>query len=382
MTAGPQAAYIHVPFCRHRCGYCNFTVSSSADRQAEPYLQAVQRELLNLGGVFPVRSLFFGGGTPTHLRLPQLNSLFEMVFRSFPPESGAEISVEANPEDIDVDLCRLLADWGVNRVSLGVQSFHPDKLRCLERSHTAATVEMAIRLLRTVTENLSVDLIFGAPDETLSLWRQDLEAACQQLPTHISTYGLTYERGTTFWSRRMRSELLPIGESVEREMFEWAIDYLTSHGWHHYEVSNFARPGHECQHNCVYWRGEEYFAIGPGAARYVAGRRETNHRSTTTYIRRVLADISPVQESETLSDRERLRERIVLALRMIDGISIRAFEDQHQVSLAAVLGGTFEEFQRQGWWELRDGSLRLTRDGLMISDSLWSHVLASDTPQA
>lgn len=378
MALAPTAAYVHVPFCRHRCGYCNFTVSVSAGAQAEQYLQAVQQELDAIDGIYPVDTLFFGGGTPTHLADAQLKKLFQMVYHRFPPRSTAEITIEANPEDIGASLCNVLEEWGVNRVSLGVQSFLPDKLRQLERHHSAATVDRAVQLLRGFCNNLSFDLIFGAPQETLQQWQHDLQSALLRDPQHISTYGLTYERGTTFWGRRLRGELPANDESIERQMFETSIDMLQLRGWNHYEVSNFAQPGFRCRHNQVYWRGEEYFAIGPGAARYVKSQRETNHRSTSTYIKRILSGVSAVQEQERLSESDRLRERIVLRLRMMDGIPISEFESQHDCHLALVIGPSLEEFQRRGWWEISDGHLRLTREGLMISDALWPYVL---TPQ-
>ncbi|MDA0660654.1 MAG: radical SAM family heme chaperone HemW [Planctomycetota bacterium] len=379
MALAPTSAYVHVPFCRHRCGYCNFTVSVSADSQAEMYLLALQQELNCIDDIYPVDTLFFGGGTPTHLTVAQLEQLFQTVYERFPPRADAEITIEANPEDIDPNVCNVLKEWGVNRVSLGVQSFSPNKLRQLERYHTAATVDRAVKNLRGFCDNLSLDLIFGAPQETVPEWQRDVESALLRDPQHLSTYGLTYERGTTFWGRRLRGDLPTNDESMERQMFETSIDMLQLRGWNHYEVSNFSQPGFLCRHNQVYWRGEEYFAVGPGAARYVNTQRETNHRSTSTYIKRILSGVSAVQESERLSESERLRERIVLRLRMMEGIPIAKFESQFDCQLATVLGSTLEEFQRRGWWEICDGHLRLTREGLMISDALWPYVLAPQT---
>ncbi len=295
----PRSAYIHVPFCARRCGYCNFTLVAGRDDLVEPYLAAIERELSWLGTPREVETLFFGGGTPTQLHGDHLRRLFETVLAGHPLAAGCEFSVEANPADMSDDSAAILAEYGITRVSLGAQSFNDAKLRALERDHIAADIARAVETLRRHPFDLSLDLIFAAPGETLDDWRNDLAAAIALAPNHISTYGLTFERGTTFWNRRSHGALQQADEEMERAMYETAIDTLTAAGFEHYEVSNFARPGHRCRHNERYWLGEEYFAAGPGAARYVGGVRSTNHRSTTTYIDRVLRGDSPVAEART-----------------------------------------------------------------------------------
>jgi len=194
----PRSAYIHVPFCAHRCGYCNFTVVAGRDDLFEPFLTAIQRELTTLGEPREVDTLFFGGGTPTQLKGPRLERLLTTVLHWHPLASGHEFSIEGNPADLDVETVRILADYGVTRVSLGAQSFDAAKLRLLERDHQAADIERSVKLLRGAGLDVSLDLIFGVPDESLVLWRADLDAALRLEPDHISTYGLTYERGADF----------------------------------------------------------------------------------------------------------------------------------------------------------------------------------------
>ncbi|MBW8884077.1 MAG: radical SAM family heme chaperone HemW, partial [Planctomycetia bacterium] len=289
----PRAAYIHVPFCRHRCGYCNFTLVAGRGDLIADFLEALERELSGLGQSHQVDTLFFGGGTPTHLSSEELQRLFSIVRRWVPLASEGEFSVEANPIDLDEAKSLILADAGVTRLSLGAQSFHDWKLRLLERDHDAAAIRAAAEFARRFATSLSLDLIFGAPGESLADWKKDFHAAIDLLPNHISTYGLTFEKGTSFWSRLTHGELSRIDEETERQMYEAAIDTLTAAGFEHYEVSNFARPGHRCRHNENYWLGGQYFAAGPGAARFVGGVRQTNHRSTTTYMARVLSGQSP-----------------------------------------------------------------------------------------
>jgi oxygen-independent coproporphyrinogen-3 oxidase len=391
----PRSAYIHVPFCAHHCGYCNFTVVAGRNDLVEPFLTAIERELTALGEPREVDTLFFGGGTPTQLKGQQLERLITTVLRWHPLAAGheyrrglspflksseqkgtvpfraGEFSVEANPADLDAETVRILADYGVTRVSLGAQSFDAAKLRLLERDHQAADIERSMKLLRAAGLAVSLDLIFGVPDESLPLWRNDLEAALRLEPDHISTYGLTYERGADFWRRLIHGELTRLDEETERTLYAEAIDTLTARGLEHYEVSNFAQPGRRCRHNEAYWSGEEYFAAGPGASRYVAGVRETNHRSTTTYIKRVLAGQSSVAEREQLNPENRARELLVFALRRLEGIDRRWFLARSGFDLDALVGEPLRRHVALGLLSDDGQRVRLTREGLFVSDAIW-----------
>lgn len=371
----PRAAYVHVPFCRHRCGYCNFTVLAGRDDRIAAYLQALERELSQLQRPQPVDTLFIGGGTPTHLVPTQLERLLALVTRWFPLAPGGEFSVEANPADVTPPRVACLAAAGVNRVSLGAQSFAADKLRSLERDHSAADIVAAVERLRPHVACVSLDLIFAAPGETLVNWQRDLAQTLALAPEHLSTYGLTYERGTRFFGRRIRRELTELDEELQRAMYLEGIERLSAAGYEHYEVSNFARPGWRCRHNEVYWQGAEYFAAGAGAARYVAGQREVNHKSTTTYIARVLAGRSPVAERETLSPEDRAREALVLGLRRLAGVDLSCFAERFGFTVAELGGPALERYVAEGWLIRESGWLRLSRSGLLISDALWPALL-------
>jgi oxygen-independent coproporphyrinogen-3 oxidase len=207
------------------------------------------------------------------------------------------------------------------------------------------------------------------------VWQQDVDRALLQLPDHVSTYGLTFERGARFLGRQRRGELTPVAEEDQRTMYETAIERLQTTGFEHYEVSNFARPGHRCRHNEVYWSCREYYAAGPGAARFVAGVREQNHRSTFTYVKRVLAGRSPVVARERLGPEDAARERLVFGLRMIEGIHCVHFEEQTGYHPTQLGGAALKDFLARGWLEMDGPHLRLTREGLMISDSLWPELL-------
>jgi oxygen-independent coproporphyrinogen-3 oxidase len=373
----PRAAYVHVPFCRHHCGYCNFTVVAGRDGLAEAYLEALARELSWLLAPRDVDSLFIGGGTPTHLPLRLLDRLLELATRWFVPQLGCEFTVEANPGDVSDEVVGVLADRGVTRLSLGAQSLNRTKLRVLERDHEPDDVRSAVERARPRIGSVSLDLIFAAPNETLDEWQCDLEGGIELAPHHISTYGLTYERGTTFYGRLIKGELVSADEERQREMYLLAIDRLTAAGFEHYEVSNFARSGHRCRHNESTWLGRGYYAAGAGAARYVDGRRETNHRSTTTYLHRVLSGQSPVAESETLGPEDRARELLVLGMRRREGVERRWFHTESGFTLDELFGPSLAEFVSRGLLEDTGRKVRLSREGLLVSDAMWPAILRS-----
>jgi oxygen-independent coproporphyrinogen-3 oxidase len=375
IQASPRAAYIHVPFCRHRCGYCNFTLVTGRDDLIDDYLRAIELELALLGTPHEVDTLYFGGGTPTYLNAHQFRQLANGVRRWHPLAGGYEWTVEANPADINSPLIELLPSLGVTRLSLGGQSFRAEKLRQLERDHQPDDIRRAVALARNANMQIGLDLIFATSGETIADWADDLEAAIELEPDHISTYGLTFERGTAFWARRLRGQLTEVDEDLQRDMYAMAIDRLTSAGFEHYEVSNFARPECRSRHNQVYWSGDGYFAYGPGAASYIDGVRKTNHRSTTTYLHRVLAGRSPVAEREELPPQARARELLVFGLRRIEGVSRREFSERTGFEIEELAGIELRKFTEMGMLADDGERIRLTREGLFVSDAIWPEML-------
>jgi oxygen-independent coproporphyrinogen-3 oxidase len=364
-----------VPFCRHRCGYCDFAVVAGRSDLVEPYLTAAAIELSWLGQPWPVDTLYFGGGTPTELAAEPLARLCDLVRRWHPLAPGYEWTVEANPEDVSPELMALLADRGVTRLSLGAQSFSPAKLQLLERGHGPQDVRRCVELARDAGLEVAIDLMFAVPGESMDDWRADLRGVVALAPDHVSTYGLTWERGTSFTVRQSRGELQSQDEQAERAMYAEAIDALTTVGFDHYEVSNFAQPGRRGRHNEVYWAGQEYFAIGPGAARYVDGVRETNHRSTTTYLKRVLSGQSPVADSEKLNDEARAREMLVFGLRRLAGVARDQFAKASGQSMDDLAGASIQRFVEMGLLADDGTRVRLTRAGLFVSDAIWPDLL-------
>ncbi|QDU23190.1 radical SAM family heme chaperone HemW [Urbifossiella limnaea] len=374
----PRTAYVHVPFCAHHCGYCDFAVATGSDHLVELYLDALAVELAGLGEPFPVETRFIGGGTPTHLSADQLARLLALLNRWLPAPPGSEFSVEANPETFNAEKAAALAAGGVTRVSLGVQSFRPGSLAALERRHTPEQVPRAVDAVRGRGLALSLDLIFAAPGSTPADWAADLDAALAFAPDHVSTYGLTYETGTPLWKARRRGAVPAVPEDAELAMYEHAIDRLTAAGFEHYEVSNFARPGRRCRHNERYWANEAYHGFGTGAARYVGGRRELNVRDTVLYVRRVLAGESPTFQGEELPPRDRAFETLATQLRRADGIARGRFREQTGFALDELVRGRVAALVAAGLLADDGAAVTLTRRGLCVADGVVEDLLKAN----
>lgn len=372
----PESAYIHIPFCAQRCGYCNFSLLANRSDLFERYLAALEIELGAMVEPRPVQTLFLGGGTPSILPLQLMERLLSLLARWLPLHGdNREWSIEANPIDITPDRLALWRSFGIDRISLGGQSFDENKLLTLERDHTPKQLRTAIDLAQRTMGSVSLDLIFAAPGERLHVWERDLASAIACDLDHISTYGLTYEKGAKFWGQRERHQLKTVSEDDELAMYAMAIDTLSSSGFEHYEISNFARPGHPCRHNQTYWQGKPWWAFGPSAARYIGNIRSVNHRSTLTYLRRIEAGVSPVYEREVLNDSQKIRERFVFGMRQMAGVDWLELASHCDAETRNAMGAKIAEHLEAGWMQCEGDRVRLTRRGLFVSDSLWHHYL-------
>ncbi|WP_437201069.1 radical SAM family heme chaperone HemW [Planctomicrobium sp. SH664] len=373
----PAAAYVHVPFCVHRCGYCDFTVIAGRDDLIDAYLVCLEREILTtLREPQPVKTLFIGGGTPSYLDAEQLQRLLTILQRWLPLQAGGEFSMECNPDGLTRDRMQVLRDFGINRISLGVQSFSPADLQILERAHSPEIVTQVVENLRSHGfDNVSIDLIFGVPDQSFLSWQSTLRAAVALQPQHLSTYGLTFEKGTAFWTRREQRVLLQTPEELEREMYAEGMDWLPKQGFEQYELSNFAQPGFACRHNKVYWEAEPYFGFGPGSAAYLGHVRSTNFRSVTGWLQRVERGESPVQQREELSPEDRAREAVLLGLRQIRGIETQRFQQRHGTDVRSLAPVAYDGFLETGLLAEGDGRVRLTREGRFLADTVVSEFL-------
>jgi oxygen-independent coproporphyrinogen-3 oxidase len=376
LTDPPRAVYVHIPFCAHKCGYCDFASLAGADHLADRYLSALERETAMLGAPREVETIFVGGGTPTRLDARALERLLAVLRRWFPLAEGGEWTVEANPGTLDAGKADVLASGGVNRVSLGAQSFQPALLQALERNHAPEEVGRALDLVRPRFPRWSLDLIFGVPGSTRAQWESDLETALEFGPSHLSCYGLVYEKGTPLWRQWQAGQVRAVDEEEERAMYAHTIDRLAREGLAMYEISNFARPGHESRHNLVYWANDPYFGVGLGAARYVAGVRSVNTRELPAYLRRIEAGEPATGPTETLEPEARARETAVLMLRRtVLGIDRGDFLRRTGFELDALAGDILTRSVAQGLLEDDGNRVRFTREGLFLADSVLCEIV-------
>jgi oxygen-independent coproporphyrinogen-3 oxidase len=373
----PRAAYVHVPFCAHKCGYCDFASLAGVDHLADQYLIALEREIeSSLVEPQEVDTIFVGGGTPTRLDAAQLETLCTLINKWLILAPGGEWTVEANPGTIDAQKADVLALAGVDRISLGAQSFQPRLLEVLEREHGRTQVETAVEVVRSRFARWSLDLIFGVPGSTKEQWRDDLEIALSLGPSHLSCYGLVFEKGTPLWNQKQSGIVQPVSEELERVMYETTIERLAEAGLAMYEISNFAQPGQESRHNLVYWANDAYFGFGVGAARYLRGARSTNTRDLAAYMKRTMAGQSATGPHEELTPEERARETAMLMLRRTQaGINRDDFQLRTGFELDFLAGTVIERFKAQGYL-LDDGQgVRLSPQGVFLADRVFCELI-------
>jgi oxygen-independent coproporphyrinogen III oxidase len=375
MLRSPRHAYVHVPFCRHRCGYCDFTLVAGRDDLIDRYFEALARELERVRQPLELDTLYLGGGTPSHLGPDGLRRLFELLATKLRTACDAEVTVEANPLDVTAEFVSAARECGVTRVSLGGQSLDAATLRVLDRDHAPADVRAAVARLLDAGLVVNLDLMTAAPGQTLADVEADLAAAVALGVQHVSVYCLTWEQGTAFETARRRGDLRPVDDTLEGAMFEKAIDRLEAASYEHYEVSNFSRPGFRCRHNEVYWDCRPWEAFGPGAARFDGRTRITNHRSTTTWIAKTLAGDDATGDVDAMTAEQAARERIVVGLRRRDGVDRAAFREASGFEIDGLVGPAVARWVATGLATDDGQSVRLTRRGLLVSDSLWADVL-------
>lgn len=370
------AIYVHIPFCRWRCSYCDFNIYAGMQRWFAPYIEALGKEIRRFGeqaGRPLARTIYIGGGTPSLLPLPLLAHVLEALHEAFRIPSGIEITMEANPSGLSVAYLEGVRQLGVNRISFGVQSAHLEELRLLRRDHTFEEARAHIAMARAAGfTNLNVDLIYGLPGQSLRRWQETLEAVLALRPEHLSAYALIVEERTTLY-RWIREERIPAPDpDLAAEMYEWAQDRLTEAGYRHYEISNWARPGYESQHNTVYWRAEPYIGFGAGAHSFINGRRWVNALHPKDYIRRIERGESPLAEEEILDTRTQMAEMIILGLRLVEeGIEDARFRARFGQGIREVYGSIVKELEELGLVQWDGARLRLTRRGLLLGNEVF-----------
>ncbi len=369
---------MHVPFCVVKCGYCDFNSYVVEDRSVhDVFLDALDAELASTWRGTPV-SVFLGGGTPSLLDPVRFERLMQVIGRHVPLRECAEVSMEANPESLTREKAEIARSYGVNRMSMGVQTFHAHHLRFLDRAHSAERAEAAFAALRDAgCTNVSVDLMFGIPGETFAEWQTDLERALALQPDHLSCYNLTFEPGTRLHRDFEQGRIAPNDEEVDRAMFLHTRERLAAAGFEAYEVSNFAGRGGPCRHNDHYWLQGDYVGVGPGASSHRQGVRWTNLKPVEAWARAALAGVPAAGTAETLRPLQRASEAVWLGLRRRDGIDLQAIAERVQVPVLESFGVLLERHRAAGWLDFDGRRARLTASGLLLADRVSSDYLGA-----
>lgn len=364
--------YVHIPFCKSRCIYCDF-YSTTREAEKEAYVTALCREIAARKQEFAhtrVRTIYIGGGTPSLLSSEQLNRILSKLHEEYDVAEDAEVTVEMNPEDIDAPRI-----WGgsINRVSLGIQTFDEGLLRFLRRRHSAERAVEAVRNLQQAgIRNISIDLIYGLPGQTMELWERDLDKAFELGVQHLSAYALSYEEGTPLWQMRQQGKVKETSEILSVKMFELLCKRAKEAGFLHYEISNFAQPGRESRHNSSYWTGEPYLGFGPGAHSYDGRRtRRANNADLSAYLQ---AEVAPAT-FETLTNEELYDEAVMCGLRTARGIDLCEVERRFGLQRSDYLQQMAHPHIEAGRLVVKEGWLHLSEDALMVSDDIMSDLM-------
>lgn len=364
--------YIHIPFCKQRCRYCSFFSSTNEEKKRE-YIDALCKELRMRKNYTEsnVDTIYIGGGTPSTLQKDDFEKIFATIGENFCVKEGAEITLEANPDDLSRDYLAMLRSLPFNRLSMGVQSFDDALLKMLGRRHDSARAKEAFGDARAAGfDNISIDLMFALPGSTPESWSNDLKNAIELRPEHISAYNLTYEEGTALYKAAQSGSIIPLDEEGNLQQFTMLIEALEAAGYCHYEISNFARPGRESRHNSSYWHNVPYLGCGAAAHSYDGVSRQWNVADIALYIRGI-KDGAPDYEIEKLTESERYNDAVLTRLRTRDGLPLGWFRENFQEKYVEyMLSAAAAHIERGTLTHTSNDSIRLTKKGIFISDAI------------
>ena len=382
MTQPSLSLYLHIPFCRHRCAYCDFNTYTSLNDLQEAYADALVREMAQVAGELrrPAHTIFLGGGTPSLMPPAAIERILAGVRAHFNLADDAEVTMEANPDTVDLAYLTAVRQAGINRLSFGVQSAVQSELSLLEREHDFVTVVEAVALARQAgLSNFNLDLIYGVPGQTLTSWEQSIRAVLELAPVHLSLYCLTIEPGTPMQRWLQNGRIQPPDPDLAADQYELACNILAEQGYEHYEISNWAKPGMACEHNLTYWRNGEYLGLGAGAHGHAAGVRYQIVKQPRVYIRRLQEAAAPgyplstaVAASHPVSRAEAISDTMMTQLRLLnEGLDLAAFAKRFGQSVAEIYDGTLEQLLEWELLKIESGRLRLTQKGWFLSNQVF-----------
>lgn len=369
--------YLHIPFCRSKCDYCDFYSLAGKEDRMDDYQKALLRHIVESGGVarsYALNSIYIGGGTPTWYGEKRLVELLRTVKRRFCLSKDVEITLEANPDSVDVKMLRHLRRMGVNRISMGMQSGSDEELCAIHRPHTYQQVVDAVAAVRQAKiQNLNLDLIYGLPGQTQESWEETVEKALDLAPEHLSCYGLMVEEGTPLAQRVARGEQLP-DEDQQAALYLWTVERLAKAGYEQYEISNFSKSGRQSRHNMKYWMGHPYMGLGAAAHSDFGGRRYSFVSDLDAYIHGMLQEGEVVEESEEITRRERGSEYLMLRLRTVHGIDEWEYRRECMMNFEPI-GAKLAEYEQRGWARRRGRRWQFTPEGFLLSNQLIGQLL-------
>jgi putative oxygen-independent coproporphyrinogen III oxidase len=366
-----KAAYVHIPFCSHICYYCDFAKVLMTGQPVEAYIDELLKEYDSYG-ISSLQTLYIGGGTPSVLPAEQLEKLLTHLTKNLDLEELEEFTVEANPSDLTDEVLTVLAQSPVNRISLGVQSFDDKLLKKIGRTHTEAQVYSSIERLRAAGfENITIDLIYGLPNQTMEMVERDVQKFLELDLPHVALYSLILEDHTVFMNRQRRGRLRLPSDDRNADMYEYIIETLTAKGYSHYEVSNFGKIGYESKHNMTYWDNAEYYGVGAGASGYLEGIRYKNHGPVHHYLREENKRVN----EEVLTRKQRIEEEMFLGLRKKNGVSIERFHKKFGQTLEEIYGTIIEELKFQKMLFEADGRIQMTEKGFELGNEVFERFL-------
>ena len=369
--------YIHIPFCQRRCIYCDF-FSTTQSEQKPTYIQALCQELDMRKDYLEgedIETIYLGGGTPSQLTQKELEEIFSSLYNIYKVKENAEITLEANPDDLTPEYIHMLRTLPINRISMGIQTFQEETLKLLHRRHTAQQAIEAVKHCREAGfQNISIDLMYGLPGETLETWKEDLQQAIALHPEHISAYHLIYEEGTALWKLREQNQVEEADEDLSVTLFKTLIEELTHAGYEHYEISNFCLPGLHSRHNSSYWTGKKYLGCGPSAHSFNGTSRQWNVASLDKYIQSIQQGELDY-EIEELDIYTRYNDFVITTIRTHWGMSLSHLRSTYGENLYQYCLRMAKPHLEQGVLEIKEDTLKLTKEGIFISDGIMSDLL-------
>ncbi|MBP3669287.1 MAG: radical SAM family heme chaperone HemW [Bacteroides sp.] len=369
--------YIHIPFCKRRCIYCDFFSTIQSEKKPT-YIHALCQELemrKNYLEGEEIETIYLGGGTPSQLTEEELNEIFTSLYNIYKVKEDAEITLEANPDDLTPEYVSMLRRLPINRISMGIQTFQEETLKLLHRRHTARqAIEAFQRCREAGFRNISIDLMYGLPGETLDTWKEDLQQAIALHPEHISAYHLIYEEGTALWKLRDEHQVEEADEDLSVTLFKTLINELKQAGYQHYEISNFCLPGLHSRHNSSYWTGKKYLGCGPSAHSFNGSSRQWNIASLDNYLKGI-ASGKPNYEIEELDLYTRYNDFVITSIRTCWGMSLSRLRSEYGEELYRYCLRMSKSHLEQGVLEIEEDTLRLTQEGIFISDGIMSDLL-------